>query len=48
MRRLAQTFTRLRASHKTALVAFVAAGDPDLATTAEEIGALIRGGADIG
>jgi len=47
MSRLAQTFTRLRASHKTALVAFVAAGDPDLATTAEEIGALNRGGADI-
>lgn len=47
MSRLAQVFTRLRAAQKTALVAFVAAGDPDLATTAEEIGALIRGGADI-
>ncbi|OLC31752.1 MAG: tryptophan synthase subunit alpha [Armatimonadetes bacterium 13_1_40CM_64_14] len=47
MSRLAQVFTRLRASHKTALVAFVAAGDPDLATTAEEVGALSRGGADI-
>lgn len=47
MSRLAQVFTQLRAAQKTALVAFVAAGDPDLATTAEEIGALIRGGADI-
>src|SRR5713226_5235606 len=47
MSRLAQAFTRLRTAHKTALVAFVAAGDPDLATTAEEVGALARGGADI-
>ncbi len=47
MSRLAATFDRLRAARRSALVAFVVAGDPDLATTGQAVGALIRAGADM-
>ena len=47
MSRLDETFARLRAEHRTGLVAYVTAGDPDLARSAEVIRAVDRGGADV-
>lgn len=47
MSRIAQTFSRLSAAHRTALIPFVVAGDPDLATTEQLLGTLVRGGADL-
>lgn len=47
MSRIAAVFERLRAARRTALMPFVVAGDPDLGTTAEEIAALGRAGADV-
>ncbi len=47
MSRLDDTFARLRAEHRTGLVAYVTAGDPDLARSAEVIRAVDRGGADV-
>lgn len=47
MSRIAAVFARLRAAHRTALMPFVVAGDPDLTATAEEIAALSLVGADI-
>lgn len=47
MSRIDDTFARLRASGTTGLVAYVTAGDPDLARSAEVIRAVDRGGADI-
>lgn len=47
MSRLAQVFERQRAARKTALVTFTVAGDPDLATTAAQMGAVAQGGADV-
>jgi len=47
MSRLDETFAALRAAGKTGLVAYVTAGDPDLARSAEVIRAVDRGGADV-
>jgi len=47
MSRIAAVFEHLRAASRTALMPFVVAGDPDLATTAEALGAVERAGADI-
>ncbi|MEZ5290228.1 MAG: tryptophan synthase subunit alpha [Vicinamibacterales bacterium] len=47
MSRLDETFTRLRADRRTGLVAYVTAGDPDLARSADVIRAVDRGGADV-
>lgn len=47
MSRLDDTFARLRAEHRTGLVAYVTAGDPDLERSAEVIRAVDRGGADV-
>jgi len=47
MSRLTATFNRLRAAQRTALMPFVVAGDPDLATTGQVIGELARSGADV-
>lgn len=47
MSRLDSTFARLRAEQRTGLVAYVTAGDPDLARSAEVIRAVDRGGADV-
>jgi tryptophan synthase alpha chain len=45
--RIADTFQRLRASHKTGLVTYVTAGDPDLRRSADILYALDRAGADV-
>ncbi|MCA9404397.1 MAG: tryptophan synthase subunit alpha [Candidatus Omnitrophica bacterium] len=47
MNRIDRTFKRLRSAGKKAFVAFITAGDPDLATTAELVPALERAGVDI-
>jgi tryptophan synthase alpha chain len=47
MSRLAARFTALKADHAKALIAFVTAGDPDLATTEEIILLLEHSGADV-
>ncbi len=47
MDRLAQRFDTLRKTNGKALVTFITAGDPDLATTAEMIPLLEQAGADI-
>ena len=47
MPRIAETFTRLRASGSPGLVAYVTAGDPDLARTAEILVELSASGADV-
>ena len=47
MSRIEQTLTRLRAANRAALVPFVTAGDPNLATTVPTLHALVEGGADI-
>jgi tryptophan synthase alpha chain len=45
--RLQQTFEQLRARKQTGLVAYVTAGDPDLARSRDIIRAVGRGGADV-
>jgi len=45
--RLSATFDRLRTRQRGGLVAYVTAGDPDLARTPEILRALDRGGADV-
>lgn len=47
MSRIDACFERLRAAGETALVPFVTAGDPDLATTAELVVAMAGSGADL-
>jgi tryptophan synthase alpha chain len=47
MGRIANRFTQLRQRGETALVTFVTAGDPDLATTEEVVLELERAGADL-
>ncbi len=47
MNRIDQAFERARAEKRAALIVFVTAGDPDLATTAELIPELAAAGADI-
>ncbi|HBG05979.1 MAG: tryptophan synthase subunit alpha [Geobacteraceae bacterium GWC2_58_44] len=47
MGRIAERFTTLRERGETALVTFVTAGDPDLATTEEVVLELERAGADL-
>ena len=47
MSRLAETFERLRRDQTPGLVTYVTAGDPDLAHTAQILGALDRAGADV-
>lgn len=47
MSRLTATFDRLRAAQRTALMPFVVAGDPDLATTGQVISELALSGADV-
>ena len=47
MSRIAQTLARLRAADRTALVPFITAGDPDLATTVPALRAMVEGGADL-
>jgi tryptophan synthase alpha chain len=46
-RRIDDTFARLKAEHRTGLVAYVTAGDPDLRRSAAVIRAVAEGGADI-
>src|SRR5437764_510603 len=45
--RIAETFARLRAQHQIALMPFIAAGFPDLATTRACIAGIARGGASL-
>ena len=47
MSRLAARFTALKAAHEKALIAFVTAGDPDLAATEEIILLLEHSGVDV-
>jgi tryptophan synthase alpha chain len=47
MSRIGERFARLRAAGERALVPFVTAGDPDLATTAELVLAMAEAGADV-
>ena len=47
MGRIQATFERLKQSGETALIPFITAGDPDLATTEQLIHALVENGADL-
>jgi tryptophan synthase alpha chain len=47
MSRVSSTFARLRAEHRTGLIPYVTAGDPDLGRSAELLLALDRAGADV-
>src|SRR5262252_5659232 len=47
MSRIADTFAHLRSAGKRGLVAYVTAGDPDLARTAEILVSLSANGADV-
>lgn len=47
MSRISQTFAQLRQTDRTALIPFVTAGDPDMATTVAIVGALEAAGADL-
>ena len=47
MNRIEKTFADLKAKGQKALVAFIAAGDPDLATSAKLLAGLPKAGADI-
>src|ERR1700726_18365 len=47
MGRLTDAFTRMRSSKQPGLVAYVTAGDPDLARTAEILVSLADNGADV-
>ena len=46
-KRIERTFDKLKADGKKALITFITAGDPNMRTTAEIIGALVEGGADM-
>jgi tryptophan synthase alpha chain len=45
--RIAEAFARMRAEHRTGLVTYTTAGDPDLPRSAEILKALDRAGADV-
>ena len=47
MSRLADTFARLKAEDRAALVAFVTAGDPSPSHTPAILDAIVAGGADV-
>jgi tryptophan synthase alpha chain len=47
MSRIAATFEKLRQRRRKALIPFITAGDPDLASTVPVMHALVEGGADI-
>jgi tryptophan synthase alpha chain len=47
MSRIAATFSRLSSARRKALIPFITAGDPDPASTAPLMQALVQGGADI-
>ncbi len=47
MLRIAETFAALRAKNKTALIPFLTAGDPDMATSAALVHTLVENGADL-
>lgn len=47
MSRIAETFTRLAAARRKALIPYVTAGDPDKATTVPLMHAMVAAGADI-
>lgn len=47
MSRLTGVFDRLRAAREPGLVAYITAGDPDLAQSREIVRAIARGGADV-
>jgi tryptophan synthase alpha chain len=47
MNRLDEAFAACRAERRAAFIPFIMAGDPDLATTFDLIGALVEGGADV-
>jgi tryptophan synthase alpha chain len=47
MDRLATTFSRLKAVNRAGLIAYVMAGDPDLATTLDILNAIAAAGADV-
>jgi tryptophan synthase alpha chain len=47
MRRLAETFARIRTERRSGLVTYTTAGDPDLARSGEILLALDRAGADV-
>lgn len=47
MSRIAETFERLRAEKRTALIPYITAGDPSLAVTEAVVPALVSGGADL-
>lgn len=47
MTRIAKTFAELRARNETALIPFLTAGDPDLATSGQLIRTLAANGADV-
>lgn len=47
MSRIANTFERLRAEKRTALIPYITAGDPTLAVTEAVVPALVAGGADL-
>jgi tryptophan synthase alpha chain len=47
MKRLAETFARIRRNSHPGLVTYVTAGDPDLERSADVLEALDRGGADV-
>lgn len=47
MLRIESTFKRLQAEHRSALIPFITAGDPNPAATLPLMHALVRGGADI-
>ena len=47
MNRIDQTFERLRAAKKRGFIAYICAGDPDLATTRDIVLELERCGVDI-
>ncbi len=44
---IAQVFARCKEERRTAFIPFLMAGDPDLAATADQLRALVAGGADI-
>ena len=47
MSRIKQTFEQLKAQHKTALIPFITAGDPDPQLTVQILNGLVAAGADI-
>jgi tryptophan synthase alpha chain len=47
MNRIAAQFSRLRAAGRQAFIPYLTAGDPDLETTAQQLGSLAESGADL-